>query len=104
VYPFGGFKKIKAFMVDMFDHKLLVAKDDPKLDELQKLRGDGLANPVLVDAVGAEAFAMLVASVFLHHLKDPMLIGPDRGLRLVSVMCSEREGNSAIYYPPVGGD
>ena len=40
---FGGLKPLKAWLEDMFDHKLCIDKDDPMKDDLLLLESKGLA-------------------------------------------------------------
>ncbi|MEB3025883.1 6-pyruvoyl trahydropterin synthase family protein [Parvimonas sp. M13] len=37
VYSFGGFKPFKAWLQDTFDHKTVVAEDDPQLEVFMQL-------------------------------------------------------------------
>ena len=37
VYDFGNFNFLKEWLQNNFDHKFIVAKDDPELEELVKL-------------------------------------------------------------------
>lgn len=114
VFDFGGLKEIKAWLVFMFDHKLLVAEDDPAMDlllELDKTRavrrsddrpeGDEvgkLAQVEVIPTVGCEGF-----SIFVYNYVDAWLCANHvayhngRGLRLVEVEVREHAGNSAIY-------
>ena len=46
-------------MVREFDHKTLVASDDPALPEFKKLSDNDVIDMVIVDATGAEMFAKM---------------------------------------------
>lgn len=99
VLDFGGLKPIKAYLEATFDHKMLVAEDDPQRDELLELAGIGCADPLLVRNVGCEAFAQMVfgfVQQWLDHNHQDGIV--NRGLRLASVECREHAGNSAIYF------
>ena len=37
VYDFGNFNFLKEWLQNNFDHKLILAQDDPELEELVKL-------------------------------------------------------------------
>lgn len=100
VVDFGGLKELKQILADTFDHKLLVAEDDPWLDVFQMLgTGDGVphrpaaADIVVVPATGCEAFARMVYDVAEQWLKDA---GFAPRVWLVSVEVSEHGANSAI--------
>ena len=113
VVDFGGLKDLKQILADTFDHKLLVAEDDPWLPVLRELcktsgfltlvdpdgltGGEGAPPPcadiVIVPATGCEAFARMVFDVTEQWLKDAGF-GPR--CWLVSVEVSEHGANSAI--------
>lgn len=93
VVDFGGFAVFKQFLKDAFDHKLLVASDDPRLDEIGQLRGLGIAEVIVVEETGCEAFAKMI-----HGYGAAWLRGAEgHRVRLVSVEVAEHGGNSAIY-------
>ena len=94
VVDFGSLKSFKQQLEDTFDHRLLIALDDPKRDELQMLAHSGLAKIVMVDATGCEAFAKLVFDCAEVWLKDA---GYAPRVRMRSVECREHGANSAIY-------
>lgn len=95
VVDFGSLKSFKQQLVDTFDHKLLVAEDDPMKDELCALAGLGLADVVVVEATGCEAFARLIYECANIWLKDA---GYAPRVRMRSVEVKEHGANSAIYY------
>lgn len=94
VVDFGSLKSLKGMLEDTFDHKLLVAEDDPMKDEICALAGLGIAFVVIVDATGCEAFAKLIYECTEVWLKDN---GYSPRCRLVSVEVKEHGANSAIY-------
>lgn len=99
VLDFGSLKPLKQKLVDTFDHKLLVAGDDPALALFGELDHSGLANMLtLPGGVGCEAFAKLAFGFARDQLALPSLI--DRGVRVLSCECMEHEANSATYYTP----
>jgi 6-pyruvoyltetrahydropterin/6-carboxytetrahydropterin synthase len=94
VIDFGGLDGVKAWLQRTFDHKLLVAVDDPCRDHLLALQVAGLADAVLVASVGCEAFAELV----FHEVATWLDSSCDAGrVRLVKVVVSEHGSNSAAY-------
>ena len=103
VVDFGGLKDLKQILADTFDHKLLVAADDPCFDQIKDLMGiydeescsssPACADVVIVPATGCEAFARMVYDVTEQWLKDAGF-GPR--CWLVSVEVSEHGANSAI--------
>ena len=100
VVDFGGLKDLKQILADTFDHKLLVAEDDPWRDVLSMLHDGGgihyrspCADVVVVPATGCEAFACMVYDAAEQWLKDA---GFSPRVWLVSVEVSEHGANSAI--------
>jgi 6-pyruvoyltetrahydropterin/6-carboxytetrahydropterin synthase len=121
VMDFGGMKAFKDWSEYMFDHTLIIAKDDPHLDMFLKMADIGLQDQGgvcdirLVEAVGCEKFAELAYNVMADILRrfqagetwhffpggkiaeyTPRYpVGQDVRLRSVEVF--EHAGNSAVY-------
>ncbi len=57
VMDFGGLKPLKECLEDWFDHRLLLATDDPHYDELKKLEELGVAKITEVAKTGCEGIA-----------------------------------------------
>ena len=96
VVDFGGLKGLKAKLQQTFDHKLVVAKDDPQFQVLLALQKAGVADIMVVDSVGCEKFAQLAA---LYAQVELELLQLDKRVKVVEVECSEHGANSAIYRP-----
>lgn len=94
VVDFGSLKSFKQLLQDTFDHKLLVAEDDPEKDMLCSLGGLGLADPIVVPATGCEAFAKMIYEVAEIWLKDN---GYAPRVRMHHVTVREHGANSATY-------
>lgn len=95
VVDFGSLKSFKQQLVDTFDHKLLVAEDDPMIEEIMRLKDVfGIADVVEVPATGCEAFAKLIYECAAIWLKDA---GYTPRVRMHSVEVKEHGANSAIY-------
>lgn len=97
VVDFGSMKSLKAMLESTFDHKLLVAEDDPFKDELCALQGLGLAEVVVVPATGCERFAEMIFDCTEMWLVNN---GYSPRCKLVSVEVKEHGANSAIYEKP----
>lgn len=96
VVDFGSLKPVKKWLEDTFDHKLLVAADDPHIEELSSLEDFALAQLRVLPAVGCEAFAAHIGEwvaewVFLEY---------GERVRLTWVEVAEHGANSAFYIPP----
>jgi 6-pyruvoyltetrahydropterin/6-carboxytetrahydropterin synthase len=96
VVDFGSLKSFKGLLEDTFDHRLLVAEDDPELGLLMNLGERGVAKIRVLPRVGCEAFAQYVADALDVWLLDN---GYAPRVRVVSVTCSEHEGNAATWMP-----
>lgn len=97
VVDFGGLKSLKGILEDTFDHKLLVAADDPEKMMFFELGNNGVADVIEVPATGCEAFARMIYEVAEQWLKDA---GFAPRCHLVSVEVREHGANSAIYSKP----
>ena len=75
VFDFGGLKQFKKWSEDTFDHKLLVAQDDPHRDKLEQLGKDGLADVVIVPGVGCERFAEMAYKKMSDIIADQKFSG-----------------------------
>lgn len=107
VLDFGGLKEVKAWLAATFDHKLLIAEDDPQRERLEALGKDSvyqtypgnpgggfLADTLVIPFVGCEGFAKYVHSYVSAWLYEKNLAPR---VRLASVEVREHGGNSAIY-------
>lgn len=94
VVDFGSLKGLKQMFVDTFDHKLLVAEDDPDKDDICALAGMGIADVIVVPAVGCEKFAEYVFGATEVWLQSN---GYTPRVKLVSAEVKEHGANSAIY-------
>ena len=50
---------MESWLRSNFDHKTLVASDDPKLSEFQLLKENGIIDLVVVESTGVEMFAKM---------------------------------------------
>lgn len=95
---FGGLKWLKSELVNFFDHKLLVAANDPQLDAICELSSIGVADViVMVNGVGCERFAEFAYNLAVLALERDANLAPR--VRVVSCECAEHGANSAIYIP-----
>ncbi len=94
VVDFGSLKSLKGILEDNFDHKLLVAEDDPQKDEICGLAALGVAEVIVVPATGCEAFAQMIFEVAEIWLKDN---GYSPRCTISQVEVKEHGANSAIY-------
>ena len=93
VVDFGGLKKLKSWLEDTFDHKVVLDRSDPKADVIYALEQHGLADIVTLDGVGAEKFAQ-----HAYNFADNLVYEMSGGrCWCVKVEVAEHGANSAIY-------
>ena len=94
VFDFGGLKDLKQIFKNQFDHTLVVAGDDPKLDILAALDEAGVAQLRVMDGgVGIERFAewcFKTADIFVEEVTEGRVW-------VESVTVYEHDDNFASY-------
>lgn len=86
VQGFGDLKPVKAWLENTFDHKTLIARDDPNYADFVHAHQKGIIQMVTVEATGCEKFAEMIYDQVLGMGFD----------KLIEVEVREHEGNSAI--------
>ncbi len=93
---YGGLRELKQTLKDQFDHKTLVAEDDPELDFYKEMQKRGLAKLTILPALGCEALAdMLYKYVNGVYIPD---WGPAEADRLWCFRVEVRETRSNMAY------
>ena len=93
VYDFGDLKFVKEFLQNTFDHKTVVAEDDPELETFKELEEKGLIQLVVIPHVGCEKFAEYICK----QIGTTIEVNSNERVKLMSVEVREHSGNSAIY-------
>ena len=102
VWDFGGMKRAKtlidgkqpkAWMDWMFDHTVIVAKDDPYINSFNNLHASGVIQLREVEATGAEKFAEFIFKKLNSFVDEET----DGRVRVVEVEFMEHGKNTAIY-------
>lgn len=101
VMDFGGLKSFKLWLEQTFDHKTLVAHDDPVLPNFQMFHDNGIIQMRIVPGVGCEAFAQYIFTECQEWLDRSKTDG-QRDVWVESVEVREHEANSAIARRDVG--
>jgi len=96
VVDFGSLKSFKGMLEDTFDHKTLVAEDDPYLQKFMDMQSMGLMQVVKVPNCGCEAFAGMLFEYAQIWLKDNGYGSVD----VFEVEVREHAANSAIARNP----
>lgn len=94
VVDFGSLKSLKGMLETTFDHKTLVASDDPEIEWFREGHRRGILDMVEVPATGCEKFAEMIFEATECWLRDN---GYAPRCRVALVEVSEHEGNSAIF-------
>ena len=102
VWDFGGMKRAKTLINDMqpkawmdymFDHTVIVAKDDPNLSTFQTMEIMGIIQLRVVETTGAEKFAE-----FIYNKLNEFVHKETQGrVRIAQVEFMEHGKNTAIY-------
>jgi 6-pyruvoyltetrahydropterin/6-carboxytetrahydropterin synthase len=102
VWDFGGMKRAKTlidgkspkdWMDWMFDHTVIVAKDDPKMHLFKALEYDEIIQLREVEATGAEKFAEFI----FHKLNEFVKTETNDRVKIAQVEFMEHGKNTAIY-------
>lgn len=94
VMDFGSLKPLKTWLELMFDHKTLIAKDDPHIDFFKSQEFRAVGDLQLVDHVGCEAFAKMISDWLDDYL---LRIVGTLDIWVECVEVREHEGNFARY-------
>lgn len=94
IVDFGGLKSFKQMLEDTFDHKTLVAQDDPEIEWFKEGQRRGIIDLVEVERTGCEAVAKLVYEVIEQWLIDA---GYGDRVFIYQVWVREHTGNGAGY-------
>ena len=93
VVDFGSLKPLKAWLEEMFDHKVVLDAKDPNLSDFDILVEKDLAEITILEGVGVEKFAYHAYN-YANNLVKRMT---DGRCWVESVECAEHGANSAIY-------
>ena len=93
VVGFGDLKKLKEYLIDMYDHTMLISEDDPEVSLFKELHEKGICNLRIVPDVsleGSAKTALIKANEILSELTNGRA-------RCFQVEARENDKNSAIY-------
>jgi len=102
VWDFGGMKRAKGtidgmnpktWMDYMFDHTVIMAKDDPYLELFEDMDKNKLIQLRVIPATGAEQFAKYI----YDKVNEFVLEETNNRVRVTQVEFKEHNKNSAIY-------
>lgn len=102
VWDFGGMKRAKTkidgmsakqWMDYMFDHTLIMAQDDPALEDFKTLDSKGLVQLRIIPATGAEKFSEFI----YNKLNDFVKTETQDRVRVTKVDFREHAKNEASF-------
>lgn len=102
VWDFGGMKRAKGtidgmnpkeWLDYMFDHTVIMARDDPELERFTALHNDGVIQLRTLEHTGAERFAEFLYNKLNAFVQEET----DGRVRVTQVEFREHEKNNAIY-------
>jgi 6-pyruvoyltetrahydropterin/6-carboxytetrahydropterin synthase len=102
VWDFGGMKRAKTlidnmqpkeWMDYMFDHTMIIAKDDPELEAFKQMDTAGVAQVRIIPATGAEKFAE-----YIYSKVNPFVLEETNNRVRVTKVKFMEHGKNAAYY------
>jgi 6-pyruvoyltetrahydropterin/6-carboxytetrahydropterin synthase len=95
VQDYGSFKRngLKDWLCEMFDHTVLIEKDDPMRGYFEMMEAEKIAKVHFLDSMGCETLARMVFEKF----NDTLSKQEGGRVKVVRVECFEHSKNSAIY-------
>ena len=97
VIDFGQFKSLRKNLEEFFDHKTVIAEDDPCRLQFRELETEGALELRILPKVGCEAFAEHIAKLTMEWMKLEHEIRIRNSVKLVSVEVREHGSNGARY-------
>jgi 6-pyruvoyltetrahydropterin/6-carboxytetrahydropterin synthase len=95
VIDFGSLRMIKEWLQDTFDHKMIVAEDDPLLETFNELDRLGAAEVIMLPHVGCEAFAK-----HIYDFVEPWVqMSTESRVWCSKVVVREHEANEVTFGP-----
>jgi len=99
VQDFGDLKTVKEYLKETFDHKTVVAEDDPMLPWFRELASAGMLDLVVLPGVGCEEFAAHIHGAVCNILN----LNDSSRVWLKKVRVFEHGANAAEYEQPQFG-
>lgn len=95
IVDFGLFSKngLKDWLNHMFDHTVVVEKDDPQLESFLMMQDLNMAKITVVSSIGAESLAKIV----FDHFNNVFSKTEGGRIKVTKVECFENNKNSGIY-------
>jgi 6-pyruvoyltetrahydropterin/6-carboxytetrahydropterin synthase len=96
VVDYGGLKELKDILRSQFDHKTIIAADDPDLERYRELEKEGILQLTVLPGMGCEMIAdMLYKFVNSVYLPDYLGAGEAERVWCYRVEVRETQSNMA---------
>lgn len=100
VVDFGDLKDVKARIEDTWDHKFLIASDDPHLEEIRALEQFNVIRVSVMDVEQGHGPGIEGSCKWVYDTINPMILEKTGGRACISkVEIWEHENNTAVYMP-----
>ena len=93
VVGFGDLKKLEKYLLEMYDHTMIIAKDDPELGTFQELHEKGLCDLRIVPEASLESSAKSA----LNKANEILAEMTNGRANCFKVEARENDKNSATY-------
>lgn len=97
VVDYGGLKELKQILKDQFDHKTLIAENDPDLDQYKELEQKGILKLTILPAMGCEMIADQLYK-FMNGVYIPDYLGQGEAERVWCYKVEVRETQSNMAF------
>lgn len=97
VIDYGGLKELKGILETQFDHKTIIAEDDPDLELYKDLDKKGILKLTILPAMGCELIADMLYK-FINTVYIPDFLGKSEAERVWCYKVEVRETQSNMAF------
>lgn len=97
VCDYGGLKELKQVLKDQFDHRTLIAHDDPDLEKFKQLEKDGILKLTIMPGMGCEMLADMLYK-YINSVYIPDYLGKVEADRIWCYKVEVRETQSNMAF------
>ncbi len=97
VCDYGGLKELKEVLKSQFDHKTLIAEDDPHLETYKELEAKGIMSLTILPGMGCEKIADMLYR-YVNGVYIPDFLGASEAERIWCFRVEVRETKSNMAW------
>ena len=98
VMDFGDLKDVKQWLEEQWDHRVMIASDDPQLEKLKEMHDLSIMNINIMDVDKGWGPGIEASCKFVYDHVQPLICQKTDGrVKLTKVEIWEHERNSAVY-------